>query len=47
MPGFPGFEEWQKKRREMIDPKYSDAEKSGLVYTVTAEGFDNLEIKLD
>jgi len=46
MPGFPGFDEWQKKQREKIDPKYADPKKSGLVYTVPSEGLENVEIKL-
>jgi hypothetical protein len=46
MPGQAGYEEFMKAEAEKIDPKYSDPEKSGLVYTVTEDGFDNLEVKV-
>jgi len=46
MPGQPGFEQWQKEERDKIDSKYADPEKSGLLYTVPAEGLPNLEIKI-
>jgi hypothetical protein len=45
-PGQPGYEAWFGAQREKIDPKYSDPERSGLVYTVTPDGLPNVEIKL-
>lgn len=46
MPGFPGYEEWMKKQREAIDPKYADPKKSGLTYTVPEEGLSDLKIEI-
>ncbi len=46
MPGFPGYNEWMKKQRELIDPKYADPKTSGLTYTVPAEGLTDIEIKI-
>lgn len=46
MPGFPGYEEWQKQQQEMIDPKYADPKTSGLTYTVTEDGLTDLKIEI-
>ena len=47
MPGMPGYDAYMKAESEKIDPKYANAESSGLVYTVPEDGFDDLEIKLE
>ena len=46
MPGFPGHEEWLKKQREMIDPKYGDPKTSGFTFTVPEGGLSDVEIKI-
>ena len=45
-PGQPGYEAWMAQQTSKVDAKYADPEKSGLVYTVTADGLPNVEIKL-
>lgn len=46
MPGMPGYDAYMQAQRDQIDPKYGNAESSGLLYTVPAEGLPDLKIEL-